>query len=720
MAQPEVLDAERIAAQLGAAYRALDPAERASHAELLARLAGPADVVLAASPASSAAADARATWIVTICAADGPGALSLIVGTLTAHGLDVVRGDLFTLRSADAPPAATGRPAGPPARLLLDRFELRATPDSEPAPWLAIEHDLAEVFACLAAGQGDAARDLVIDRVSRSLAPAGSPAAAGVTLLPVRIDLDDDADRGALPDATTLTIRGADTRGFLFEFTNALALLEIAVQRAAVRTEAGETHDTFWVTSRDGSKLSDPARRDELRTAAVLVKQFTHLLPLVPDPALALRQFGALTRGMLAGADRRASLTELADEGVLETLAATLGVSRFLWEDFLRLQHENIFPVLTDRPALDAAKPAAVLREEARGGLPDGGPHSAGPAAADALNAFKDRELFRIDLRHVTGRSGFIEFSRELTDLAEVVVGEAAALTERELHARHGAPRLSSGAPADGRSPPSASSAGASSASPPTSSSSPSTRAWAPPTAPPRSRTRPTSSSSRAPRGHLRARPAAPAPRRGRLPGRRARGLPALLRPRRRGPPVRAHGARQAAPLRRRRQPRPLARGRPRRLRLLRRAARFRGAAPPPRAPGRELVAPGAVNAKHSRGGVVDVEYYVQARQILAGATEPAVRTTGTLAAIEALARGGHLDFDAAAKLPEAYGFLRRLIDALRVVRGNARDLAIPPRDSREFAYLARRLYYDSPDALATAIEVRMAYAASFCDTLPE
>ena len=133
-----------------------------------------------------------------------------------------------------------------------------------------------------------------------------------------------------------------------------------------------------------------------------------------------------------------------------------------------------------------------------------------------------------------------------------------------------------------------------------------------------------------------------------------------------------------------------------------------------------ELVAPGAVNAKHSRGGVVDVEYYVQARQILAGATEPAVRTTGTLAAIEALARGGHLDFDAAAKLPEAYGFLRRLIDALRVVRGNARDLAIPPRDSREFAYLARRLYYDSPDALATAIEVRMAYAASFCDTLPE
>ena len=133
-----------------------------------------------------------------------------------------------------------------------------------------------------------------------------------------------------------------------------------------------------------------------------------------------------------------------------------------------------------------------------------------------------------------------------------------------------------------------------------------------------------------------------------------------------------------------------------------------------------ELVAPGVVNAKHSHGGGGAVEYYVQTRQIRAGATEPALRTTNTLAAVEALARGGHLDFDAAAKLPESYGFLRRLIDALRVVRGNARDLAIPPADSREFAYLARRMYYDSRAALATGIEVRTAYAASLWDALPE
>ncbi len=706
MAQPEVLDAGRIAAQLGAPYLALDAAERARHADLLARLSGPADVVFDVRRASSAAADA---WIVTICAADSPGALSLIAGTLTAHGLAVATGDLFTLRSTGSSPE----------RLLLDRFELRAIPGAEQAPWQAVERDLAEVFARLAAGDGDAARDLVIDRVSRAVAPAGEAAhAAAAAMLPVTVDLDDDD-----PDATTLTIHGADTRGFLFEFANALALLQIAVQRAAVRTEAGETRDTFWVTNRDGTKLSDPARLDELRIVAVLIKQFTHLLPLAPDPALALRQFSALTRGMLARADRRASLAQLADEGVLETLAATLGVSRFLWEDFLRLQHENLFPVLTDRPALDAAKPAAVLREEVRSGVRGGGPPD-----TEALNAFKDRELFRIDLRHISGRSGFIDFSHELTDLAEVVVGEAAALAERDLQARHGAPRLASGAPCrwtiaalgkfGGRELGFASdlelvTVYEGMGSTDGAESIPNAAYF-------EQFVRALRAAIRAPRAgifelDLRLRPhgeggplaaSLEACRRYYTPGGEARQFErmALVKLRR----VAGDG------------------GLGRSLEAVRDAFVYSGATLDfaglrhlRARQAAELVAPGAINAKHSAGGLVDVEYYVQVRQILAGATKPAVRTSNTLAAIDALARNGHLDFDAATKLPEAYGFLRRLIDALRVVRGNARDLAIPPRESREFAYLARRLYYESSAALATAIEVRMAYAASLWDELP-
>jgi [glutamine synthetase] adenylyltransferase / [glutamine synthetase]-adenylyl-L-tyrosine phosphorylase len=37
---------------------------------------------------------------------------------------------------------------------------------------------------------------------------------------------------------------------------------------------------------------------------------------------------------------------------------------------------------------------------------------------------------------------------------------------------------------------------------------------------------------------------------------------------------------------------------------------------------------------------------------------------------------------------------LRWLIDSLRVVRGNTKDVNIPPFESEEFAFLARRLRY--------------------------
>ena len=42
--------------------------------------------------------------------------------------------------------------------------------------------------------------------------------------------------------------------------------------------------------------------------------------------------------------------------------------------------------------------------------------------------------------------------------------------------------------------------------------------------------------------------------------------------------------------------------------------------------------------------------------------------------------------------------FLRQLIDALRIVRGNAHDLVLPPSGSEEMVFLARRLGFVATD----------------------
>ncbi len=44
----------------------------------------------------------------------------------------------------------------------------------------------------------------------------------------------------------------------------------------------------------------------------------------------------------------------------------------------------------------------------------------------------------------------------------------------------------------------------------------------------------------------------------------------------------------------------------------------------------------------------------------------------------------------------KSHTFLRWLIVTLRVVRGSAKDLTIPPYGSDEFQFLARRLRYGS------------------------
>ena len=99
------------------------------------------------------------------------------------------------------------------------------------------------------------------------------------------------------------------------------------------------------------------------------------------------------------------------------------------------------------------------------------------------------------------------------------------------------------------------------------------------------------------------------------------------------------------------------------------------------------------------------MEYLVQGLQINYGREYPEVRQTNTREAMAALARVGILSEDDYGRLRKAHTFLRWLIDSLRVVRGNARDVTVPAESSEEYAYLARRLHYADPTALHNELQ---------------
>ncbi len=117
----------------------------------------------------------------------------------------------------------------------------------------------------------------------------------------------------------------------------------------------------------------------------------------------------------------------------------------------------------------------------------------------------------------------------------------------------------------------------------------------------------------------------------------------------------------------------------------------------------RQLVAPGTFNAKLSPGGLVDIEYLIQGLQLRNGHRFPEVRDPNTRDAMKALQQCGVLSASQRLGLRDAYRFFRRLIDAMRMVRGDATDLTVPPKDSDEFRFLERRmrLFKDSVDLTA-------------------
>lgn len=690
--------------RMSADYRAtFEIAEIERHAEMAAALTSeqPVGVIAALLPAG--AAGATELWRVTIVGYDYLGVLSLIGGLFFAYGFSIVDGNVHTYEPggrADSQRKIVDVFTVEPVRLDENR---RGTPDL----WQRYAADLTGLLRHLQARQPRVAQGELAKRIAATL--RASPTAPP-TLPPVDIEIDNDASAAY----TVLRISGADTPGFLYEFTNALALNRIHIAQVSVTSARDRVQDTLYVTDDRGQKITSEARQRELRAATVLVKHFTHLLPRSPNPESALLHFNEYLGELFGRPSWPDELASLERPEVLDALARLLGVSEFLWDDFLRMQYANLFPVVANVDTLAAARSCAELAAALAANLENG---QAGTGDwRDALNAFKDREMFRIDMRHILGHvPAYADFARELTDLAEVVLAAAVERCHAELAAQYGMPEpgrycLAALGKAGGRELGFASDielmfvyeAAGNTAGPRVIAAGEFYEKLV-------------VELGRAIRARregifeidLQLRPYGKA-------GSLAVSLDAFRRYFAPGGPAWGYERQALVKLR------PIA-GDPalgEQLTELRdsyvytatpfdvaamRAMRERQL--------RHLVTPGNVNAKFSRGGLVDVEYIVQGLQVTHGHRDPALRVTNTADAIAALARAGIISDENAARLSGALVFLQQLINALRMVRGNNKDLTVPPPGGEEFAFLARRLGYDSePGRLSAALEEHLGW----------
>ena len=628
--------------------------------------------------------------VLTVVCLDTPELMSMICGLFFQQLLDIREG--CTTTSGGRNRFGHDVPPGTFLGIFLVETASSANPGHAGAAVAkAIELSLRQMVTQYRSGAGDQVhRDLVqivCDRME-SIPESTTPQAH------LKIRVSEDSPQGT----TRLDISADDTFGFFFELSNALALCGFRITSAELGAAAGRIQDVLQVTEADGRAVSDVRRIEELRTAVTLIKQFTHWLPSNNDPLNALLRFRDLLQKLLSQSQWESNVATLKQPQVLRAVSRVLGLSRYLWEDFLRVRSRDLLAMLQNSGELERRVPGEELKTELRETLATVAPEK----AHRALNRFKDRHLFRIDLRHVLGHCApFGSFSEEITELAEVVVEASCDRAWQQLNQQLGCPRMPDGNPCrftiaalgkfggiemgfasdieiflvfeqdcqtDGPSPVSAVSFFE------------------------------------------------------RLVGQMTQTIEARhkgifeidLR-------MRPYGQAGSAAVSRRAFEKYFGRsgdawpyerqslvklrcvggdaGFAAELMQLRNQLIFGGygfdfdAMRAMREKQiRQLVRGGTVNAKLSDGGLVDCEYAVQALQLTFADRHPVLQTSNTMAALTAAHAAGLLPDFEFASAQKAYTFLRAVIDCLRMVRGNAQDLTVPLTESTDYDQLARRM----------------------------
>lgn len=686
----------------GEYFQRFQPADIVRHLHLVERLTPD-------HPCHVSVTERDGGLLLVIVAYDYFSEFAAIAGLLSSHRLDIREGALYTYTDASGPtgprPAVHGKrsPARPglARKKIVDVFRVRPLPGSTfgPAEQHTLADELEQVIRLLDARQFTDARRFVNRRLVETLGKARG--AFHGLLAPVQIRFDNQAS----PTSTAMDIRSTDTPAFLYAFALALSMRGLYIHQARFEHVGDELHDRFFVRGRHGRKIESKAEQQELLVTATLAKQFTQHLIWAPDPTKALESFDQFLDQLFRDARGKKTLAFLSKKSTLPLLARLLGTSDYLWEDFVRRQHANLLPLLDayrDTPLVRSRRQLALAlsRQLARAGTDD--------RRRTILNQFKNQELFRIDMKHLLDQKTTLpDFSRALTNLAETIVDRAVTDCAASLVRRHGAPRLDRRTPCPfavfamgkfgGRELGYASDievlfvyggSGRTAGRQPLDHSEYYERLvhmllqWI------------ESKQEGIFRLDVRLRPhggkgllvntldelrryyspsglAAPFERQALTKLRFVCGDRAL------GARVEAH--RDAFVYSG--QPWDLAAA----LALRRQQLKA-------------LVEPGRINVKYSPGGIVDIEYTAQYLQVLHGHAVADLRTPNTLEALAAAERHRILPAGEARTLRNAYLFLRSVIDALRIVRGHAKDLVLPDTDSDEFIFLARRMGYTEDD----------------------
>ncbi|MBI5167836.1 MAG: [protein-PII] uridylyltransferase [candidate division NC10 bacterium] len=178
---------------------------------------------------------------VTVCAPGVPGRFAKIAGTFTANSINILSAQIFTRRDG----------------LVFRTFQVndgRGSAILDEGVWLRLSRDLGAVL------EGRVEVEELL-KARRPRLP--SREMKWVPPRPSRVEFDNYVSE----THTVIDVRTPDRLGLLYSISSALSTLGLDLSLAKITTEVDQAVDVFYVTERDGSKVQEGERMEEIRTA---------------------------------------------------------------------------------------------------------------------------------------------------------------------------------------------------------------------------------------------------------------------------------------------------------------------------------------------------------------------------------------------------------------------------------------------------------------------
>lgn len=175
---------------------------------------------------------------ITVCAADRPGLFAEIVGVFASQQVSVLDAAAFTRADGvaiDSFYVVDGRTDGP----LSSRR------------WAVVKQTMQKAL------EGGRDVERLIRRAERN------PLAAQRTMSSLRRGVS--FDNGASAACTIIDVEAPDRIGLLYDVASAIFDLGLDMSVARIATDGRQARDAFYVTDREGGKIEDPLRLEEIR-----------------------------------------------------------------------------------------------------------------------------------------------------------------------------------------------------------------------------------------------------------------------------------------------------------------------------------------------------------------------------------------------------------------------------------------------------------------------